>query len=587
MKKFRNVLLALLSVACLGTAAVGFAACNEGTSNSEVGSGVETAKTEIEQIYDQYVVYAQAAGTTPLSYEEWLASIQGEKGDKGDTGATGAQGPQGEQGIQGEKGDKGDTGATGAQGPQGEQGIQGEKGDKGDTGATGAQGPQGEQGIQGEKGETGADGKSAYQIWLDNGNTGTEEDFLNWLKGLNDHTYGDWTTYSNSEEAQIAFRVCKECGDIEWKLESHKAHIWNTVTTAPTCQAQGYDTNTCTICGKVEVNNYTDIVDHAWATEYSYDNSYHWYACGTCSDKKDKTEHTPDETGACTVCTALVGATEGVVYDLSADGTYAEVIGYEGTAKRVRIADTYNNVPVKNIYEKAFYNNGNITSVIIPDSVTTIGDYAFSDCDSLTSIEIPDSVTTIGDFAFAFSSLTSIEIPDSVTTLGYEAFYWCASLTSIEIPDSVTTIGDFAFAFSSLTSIEIPDSVTSIGDKAFYSCNNLTFNEYGNCKYLGNEGNPYLALIAVTNASYSSYTIHESTKVIADCAFSDCSRMTEIVIPDSVTTIGDFAFYDCRSLTSITFEGTVEEWNAISKGFNWSYNVPATEVVCKDGVVSL
>ena len=108
---------------------------------------------------------------------------QGAKGDKGDTGATGATGPQGAQGpkgdtgatgSQGPKGDKGETGETGPQGPQGQQGIQGE---------TGATGPQGEKGETGAQGATGATGKSAYQSWLDQGNTGTEADFIASLKG--------------------------------------------------------------------------------------------------------------------------------------------------------------------------------------------------------------------------------------------------------------------------------------------------------------------------------------------------------------------------------------------------------------------
>ena len=95
------------------------------------------------------------------------------------------------------------------------------------------------------------------------------------------------------------------------------------------------------------------------------------------------------------------------------------------------------------------------TSFVIPNSVTSIGDYAFYYCDSLTSITIPDSVTSIGDYAFYHcSSLTSITIPDSVTSIGDGAFWGCYRLTSITIPDSVTSIGDHAFYFCSiLTSV--------------------------------------------------------------------------------------------------------------------------------------
>lgn len=87
-----------------------------------------------------------------------------------------------------------------------------------------------------------------------------------------------------------------------------------------------------------------------------------------------------------------------------------------------------------------------MTSVNIPDSITSIGDYAFDYCRSLTSITIPDSVTEIGDYAFDYcDGLTSITIPDSVTEIGESAFSSCRRLTSITIPYSVTGIGHAAF----------------------------------------------------------------------------------------------------------------------------------------------
>ena len=115
-------------------------------------------------------------------------------------------------------------------------------------------------------------------------------------------------------------------------------------------------------------------------------------------------------------------------------------------------------------------------NTIIPNSVTSIGDWAFCGCTSLASIEIPNSVTSIGGSAFrGCTGLTSIEIPNSVTSIGNSAFCGCSGLTSIEIGNSVTSIGDYAFtSCTSLTSIEIPNNVTSIGDGAFYDCSRLT-----------------------------------------------------------------------------------------------------------------
>ena len=155
------------------------------------------------------------------------------------------------------------------------------------------------------------------------------------------------------------------------------------------------------------------------------------------------------------------------------------------------------------------FKNLKITSITIPDSVTSIGVSVFEDCTSLTSVTIGDSVTSIGDSAFKnCSSLTSVTIPDSVTKIGHEAFYNCSSLTSITIPDSVTSIGVSVFEYcTSLTSVTIGDSVTSIGYYAFYGC----------------------------------------------------SSLTSITIPDSVTSIYKNAFDDCSSLMSVKMgKGTTD-----------------------------
>lgn len=205
--------------------------------------------------------------------------------------------------------------------------------------------------------------------------------------------------------------------------------------------------------------------------------------------------------------------TPGVVYDFSSDGTYAEVIGYIGTATQVKIASVYEGLPVKTIYDSAFYGNDTITSVVIPDSVETIGSSAFSYCSSLSSVVIGDSVTSIGDSAFSYCS--------------------------------------------SLTSVVIPDSVTYIGSSAFYGCSDSLFSEYEYGKYLASGDNPYAVLIGITNENMSTYTIHEDTKIIASTAFSGCSRMTSITIPDSVTSIGYEAFYSCGSLSSIVIPDSV------------------------------
>ena len=128
-----------------------------------------------------------------------------------------------------------------------------------------------------------------------------------------------------------------------------------------------------------------------------------------------------------------------------------------------------------NIGYYAFYYCSSLTSITIPDGVTSIGDNAFYYCYSLASITIPDGVTSIGSTAVrSCSSLTSITIPDGVTSIGSSAFQYCYSLASITIPDGVTSIGSSAFSnCSSLASITIPDGVTSISSNTFQNCYGL------------------------------------------------------------------------------------------------------------------
>ena len=171
-----------------------------------------------------------------------------------------------------------------------------------------------------------------------------------------------------------------------------------------------------------------------------------------------------------------------------------------------------------------------LTSLVIPDSVTNIGDYAFSSCRSLTDIVIPDSVTNIGDYAFwNCRSLTNIVIPNSVTSIGDNAFEYCFSLSNLIIPDGVTSIGDGAFVgCTSLSSVVIPDSVSCIGNNAFWGCESLT-----------------------------DIVIPNSVTSIGESAFYGCRSLTEVVIPDSVTSIGDKAFHTCSSLTNIDIPDSV------------------------------
>ena len=176
-----------------------------------------------------------------------------------------------------------------------------------------------------------------------------------------------------------------------------------------------------------------------------------------------------------------------------------------------------------------------ITHVIIPESVTSIGEGAFSECKSLASVTIPDSVTSIDDSPFyGCKSLTTINIPYSITSIGIGAFAECESLTTINIPESVTSIGKNAFVrCKSLTSVTIPDRVTSIGSWAFRFCSSLT-----------------------------TINIPERVTSIGKHTFLGCTSLTTIDIPESVSSISLYAFVNCISLRYAIIPRNLEGKNA-------------------------
>ncbi len=136
----------------------------------------------------------------------------------------------------------------------------------------------------------------------------------------------------------------------------------------------------------------------------------------------------------------------------------------------VQVGETVCNV--KSIGWRSFYGCASLTSVTIPDGVTTIERYAFEGCSGMQTINIPDGITSIGTCAFyCCSSLTAICLPTSVSYIDNNAFGYCSSLASINIPDGITAINLGTFqGCDALTSITLPSSVTSIGDYAFSGC---------------------------------------------------------------------------------------------------------------------
>lgn len=169
------------------------------------------------------------------------------------------------------------------------------------------------------------------------------------------------------------------------------------------------------------------------------------------------------------------------VYELNEDGI-SYTVSYLGEVVNgdLVIPSTYNDLPVTNINDYAFYNQTAITNVTIQTGIIQIGEGSFSGCTNLETISIPNSVLTIGAYAFtACKSLVSIAIPDSVTTMGDYAFNNCLSLSSITLSNNLTNISEQAFCGCAFDSIFIPVSVIFIGRYAFYDCSNLTLIGYG------------------------------------------------------------------------------------------------------------
>ncbi len=311
-------------------------------------------------------------------------------------------------------------------------------------------------------------------------------------------------------------------------------------------------------------------------------------------------------------------------YDFEQDGIYYNYLtsGSDTTGVEVTYVTFYDP-----------YLGGDYTGEItIPDSVNyngnkypviAIGDYAFNSCTSLSSLTIPDGVTSIGQEAFAScESLSSLAIPEAVTFIGKYAFFTCISLTTVNIPDGVTVISAGLFDSSGLTTISLPKGVTTIEDRAFEDCDELTsftvlnpvpvtidstvfedvdqsactlYVPYGsesayesadvwekfylpevsffevdgiyyNYQISGSDTtglevtiNPYDYSGTITIPDSVSYNGNKYAVIsIGDSAFYSCYYLNSVSIPEGVTSIGERAFIDCVNLTSVSIPSSVD-----------------------------
>ncbi|MCR5512173.1 MAG: leucine-rich repeat domain-containing protein [Prevotella sp.] len=223
--------------------------------------------------------------------------------------------------------------------------------------------------------------------------------------------------------------------------------------------------------------------------------------------------------------------------------------------------------------------NNELTSIIIPNSVTTIGEYAFQNCSGLNSVTIPNSVTKIDRYAFrGCNSMTSISLSNNITNIAMSEFDGCSSLTSISIPDGVIAINDYAFrGCSSLQSIILPNSVTIIATYGFANCSGLKHISLSNnlTEIRGNAFNNCTNL--------TSITIPNNITIIDEKTFSGCTNLNAVIIGTGTRYLNYRCFANCDELTDVyCFAESVPTTN--SNAFDNSYinlaklHVPAASV---------
>lgn len=293
------------------------------------------------------------------------------------------------------------------------------------------------------------------------------------------------------------------------------------------------------------------------------------------------------------------------------------ISGYSGTETELVIPDIINGEKVKAIGASAFQGNTTITSVAIPDTVTTIGEQAFYKCTNLKELTLSKNLKSCGKNAFAYcSALTEVTIPGSLTKTGLYMFYKCtglksavveegvtnlndrtfsdcSELTSVTLPDSLQVINPYALAYCpKIEYVDIPDNLTTIGDASFYYCNaidnviipdSVTYTgshafrgcwELENIKLSNNDTS--IRYRTFHNCALKTLDIPDTYTSIGIEAFWYCTKLENIELPPAIKSVGSKAFYNCPKLSEITTYDNLETIGA--KLFDTLNNVPSTTV---------
>ncbi|MBQ9869870.1 MAG: leucine-rich repeat protein [Ruminococcus sp.] len=248
--------------------------------------------------------------------------------------------------------------------------------------------------------------------------------------------------------------------------------------------------------------------------------------------------------------------TKDMQYVELADGTL-KVIEYIGEGGAVTIPQTVGGQTVTSIGDYAFRNGKNyfkVTSVQMPDTITSIGERAFYMCSKIEKINLSKSLKSIGAHAFGYTSVSEIKLPDGLTSIGESAFEYCTDLTEMAIPGSVKSVGSGAFFYcKNLEKVTIKEGTVRLMSGAFFGCYKLS-----------QVSLPSTLITIGANAFLDNYAlksidIPKSVTQIGSGAFNRCKALTGITLPESLTSLGSSAFSGCEALKSITIPSGVKE----------------------------
>ena len=294
--------------------------------------------------------------------------------------------------------------------------------------------------------------------------------------------------------------------------------------------------------------------------------------------------------GCSALATVTLGTQERSSSSLKTIGDYAFA---ETAVKSVVLPDG-----VSTLGNYAFNKCASLATVSLGNSLTAIGEYAFSDCEKLESVTFGSALETIGERAFFKVKISSLVLPATVRTIGDWAFY-NNPLTTITFNDGLQSIGSRAFYGVSVQTLNIPNSVTELGSYAFSGCKSLetvtigtgvtkisdyTFNT---CSALTQISCPSVTEIGASAfegcSSLTDIPLNDKITSLGNYVFSGCSAIESLVIPNSVTSIGTNAFYGCTSLTSVNLSDKVT-----SLGASAFYGCSSlTEAVLGTGITTL